>query len=109
MAAELELWRVIIHKVKLNVSPGTSFHFNEPGWFRVCHANMDDETMEVALDRIRRFVRQHQQSKAKAERWAATRSLRLSLPRRGGATASHLAIPSPLALLSPQSPMVHAS
>lgn len=107
--AELELWRVIIHKVKLNVSPGTSFHCNEPGWFRVCHANMDDETMEVALDRIRCFVRQHQQSKAKAERWAATRPLRLSLPRRGGATPSHLAIPSPLALLSPQSPMVHAS
>jgi len=111
--AELELWRVIIHEVKLNVSPGTSFHCNEPGWFRVCHANMDDDTMEVALRRIHHFVRQHQQqqqqqSKAKAERWAATRRLRLSLPRRGA--ASHLAISSPLALLSsPQSPMVHAS
>ncbi|AQK45415.1 1-aminocyclopropane-1-carboxylate synthase7 [Zea mays] len=107
--AELELWRVIVHRVKLNVSPGTSFHCNEPGWFRVCYANMDDDTMEVALDRIRRFVRQHQHSKAKAERWAATRPLRLSLPRRGATTASHLAISSPLALLSPQSPMVHAS
>ncbi|KAL6652191.1 hypothetical protein ACP70R_011116 [Stipagrostis hirtigluma subsp. patula] len=107
--AELELWRVIIHKVKLNVSPGTSFHCGEPGWFRVCHANMDDDTMEVALDRIRRFVRQHQHEKAKAKRWAARGQLRLSMPRRGGAAASHLALSSPMALLSPQSPMVHAS
>ncbi|OEL37302.1 1-aminocyclopropane-1-carboxylate synthase [Dichanthelium oligosanthes] len=111
--AELELWRVIIHKVKLNVSPGTSFHCDEPGWFRVCHANMDDATMEVALDRIRCFVRKHhhqqQQQKAKAKLWAARGPLHLSLPRRGGAAASHLALSSPLALLSPQSPMVHAS
>ncbi|WVZ86818.1 hypothetical protein U9M48_033544 [Paspalum notatum var. saurae] len=115
--AELELWRVIINQVKLNVSPGTSFHCNEPGWFRVCHANMDDETMDVALDRIRCFVRKYQTNNNKrkaaaAERWAASgaRPLRLSLPRRGGAAAaSHLALSSPLALMSPQSPMVHAS
>lgn len=109
--AELELWRVIIHKVKLNVSPGTSFHCREPGWFRVCHANMDDETMEVALDRIRDFVRQHQHQhqKAKAERWAANK-LRLSLPCRGSAAASqYLARSSPMALRSPQSPLVHAA
>jgi 1-aminocyclopropane-1-carboxylate synthase len=106
--AELELWRVIVNKVKLNVSPGTSFHCGEPGWFRVCHANMDDETMEVALGRIRSFVLQEKQ-KAKAKRWAARGHLHLSLPRRGGAAASHLALSSPLALMSPQSPMVHAS
>ncbi|CAL5015312.1 unnamed protein product [Urochloa decumbens] len=110
--AELELWRVIIHEVKLNVSPGTSFHCGEPGWFRVCHANMDDETLEVALERIHSFVREHhqrqrqQQQKAKAKRWAARGPLHLSLPRRGAAAASHLALSSPLALMSPQSPMV---
>ncbi|KAK9276092.1 hypothetical protein L1049_005623 [Liquidambar formosana] len=54
--AETELWRVIIDKVKLNVSPGSSFHCSEPGWFRVCFANMDNETMVVALQRIRKFV-----------------------------------------------------
>ncbi|KAK4435400.1 1-aminocyclopropane-1-carboxylate synthase [Sesamum alatum] len=54
--AELELWRVIINDVKLNVSPGASFHCSEPGWFRVCFANMDDETMMVALNRIHKFV-----------------------------------------------------
>ncbi|MED6156483.1 acetyl-CoA synthetase [Stylosanthes scabra] len=31
---EMALWRVIIHKVKINVSPGSSFHCCEPGWFR---------------------------------------------------------------------------
>ncbi|CAI9094165.1 OLC1v1029857C1 [Oldenlandia corymbosa var. corymbosa] len=54
--AEMELWRIIIHEVKLNVSPGSSFHCSEPGWFRVCFANMDDETMRVALRRIQKFV-----------------------------------------------------
>jgi 1-aminocyclopropane-1-carboxylate synthase 1/2/6 len=105
--AEVELWRVIIHKVKLNVSPGTSFHCDEPGWFRVCHANMDDDTMEVALDRIRRFVRQHH--RAKAERWRGHQQLRLSLPRLGGAAASYVSLSSPMGLQSPQSPMVHAA
>ncbi|KAK1262197.1 1-aminocyclopropane-1-carboxylate synthase [Acorus gramineus] len=54
--AEMELWRMIISDVKLNVSPGSAFHCAEPGWFRVCFANMDDSTMEVALKRIRTFV-----------------------------------------------------
>ncbi|NP_001312015.1 1-aminocyclopropane-1-carboxylate synthase-like [Nicotiana tabacum] len=54
--AELELWRIIINEVKLNVSPGCSFHCSEPGWFRVCFANMDDETMRIALRRINNFV-----------------------------------------------------
>lgn len=54
--AEMELWRVIINEVKLNVSPGSSFHVTEPGWFRVCFANMDDNTIDIALDRIHRFV-----------------------------------------------------
>ena len=108
--AELELWRVIIRKVKLNVSPGTSFHCGEPGWFRVCHANMDDETMEVALDRIRVFVRQHQHQKAKAQRWAAKGHLHLSLQRHGAMASQYHALSSTMAaLLSPQSPLVHAA
>ncbi|GFY92492.1 1-amino-cyclopropane-1-carboxylate synthase 2 [Actinidia rufa] len=54
--AEMALWRGIINDVKLNASPGSSFHCTEPGWFRVCFANMDDLTMETALQRIRTFV-----------------------------------------------------
>uniref|UniRef100_A0A7N0VH78 1-aminocyclopropane-1-carboxylate synthase n=2 Tax=Kalanchoe fedtschenkoi TaxID=63787 RepID=A0A7N0VH78_KALFE len=54
--SEMELWRVVVNEVKLNVSPGQSFHCAEPGWFRVCFANMDDEVVEIALRRIRTFV-----------------------------------------------------
>ncbi|XP_057802779.1 1-aminocyclopropane-1-carboxylate synthase-like [Salvia miltiorrhiza] len=54
--AEMELWRVVIHDVRINVSPGASFHCSEPGWFRVCFANMDDDTMRVALNRIAKLV-----------------------------------------------------
>ncbi|KAJ8560963.1 hypothetical protein K7X08_027153 [Anisodus acutangulus] len=57
--SEIELWKIVINEVKLNVSPGCSFHCTEPGWFRVCFANMDDETMRVALRRIKNFVLQH--------------------------------------------------
>ena len=53
---EMKLWRVIVNDVKLNVSPGSSFNCLEPGWFRVCFANMDDETVDVALKRIQDFV-----------------------------------------------------
>lgn len=53
---ELELWNAILHEVKLNISPGSSCHCSEPGWFRVCFANMSEHTLEVALERIRNFM-----------------------------------------------------
>ncbi|KAI4379521.1 hypothetical protein MLD38_005803 [Melastoma candidum] len=55
---ELELWRVLLKEVKLNISPGCSCHCSEPGWFRVCFANMSEETLEVALHRIHSFMNQ---------------------------------------------------
>ncbi|WOK98739.1 hypothetical protein Cni_G07451 [Canna indica] len=101
--AELELWRVIINDVKLNISPGTSFHCSEPGWFRVCFANMDDKTTEMALTRIRTFVfRANAAAQEKKKRW--NMALRLSLPRR----FEDMSIMSPH-LMSPQSPLVHAA
>uniref|UniRef100_A0A7N1A9K9 1-aminocyclopropane-1-carboxylate synthase n=1 Tax=Kalanchoe fedtschenkoi TaxID=63787 RepID=A0A7N1A9K9_KALFE len=66
--SEMELWRVIVNEVKLNVSPGQSFHSAEPGWFRVCFANMDDEVMEVALRRIRTFVAKSAQADLAAKK-----------------------------------------
>nr|AGB13769.1 ACC synthase [Oncidium hybrid cultivar] len=52
---ELRLWKVIIEDFKLNVSPGSSCWCCEPGWFRVCFANMSRETLEVALKRLKDF------------------------------------------------------
>ena len=53
---ELELWNAFLHEVKLNISPGSSCRCSEPGWFRVCFANMSENTLEVALERIRNFM-----------------------------------------------------
>lgn len=54
---ELSLWNSILDEVKLNISPGSSCHCSEPGWFRVCFANMSEQTLEVALKRIHQFMK----------------------------------------------------
>ncbi|KAL8168353.1 hypothetical protein V2J09_009852 [Rumex salicifolius] len=53
---EMELWKKILYEVRLNVSPGASCHCSEPGWFRMCFANMSEETLELAMQRVRDFV-----------------------------------------------------
>lgn len=53
---ELKLWRVILEDIGINVSPGCSFHCEEPGWFRVCYGNMSEDEMYVALSRIKGFI-----------------------------------------------------
>ncbi|XP_057462480.1 1-aminocyclopropane-1-carboxylate synthase-like [Actinidia eriantha] len=106
--AEMALWRVIINDVKLNVSPGSSFHYTEPGWFRVCFANMDDLTMETALRRIRTFVNQKKGGEVvsvKNKRWQ--KNLRLSFSARiydDGVMSPHMSPHSPM----PHSPLVRA-
>ncbi|KAF8029939.1 hypothetical protein BT93_E2377 [Corymbia citriodora subsp. variegata] len=101
--AEMELWRVIIKDVKLNVLPGSSFHCTEPGFFRVCFANMDDHTVEVALKRIKEFV-----SNAMEKHWRK-RNLSLNFTSRKcdeSLMSPHQRMPphSPM----PQSPLVRA-
>lgn len=54
--AEMELWKRIVYEVGLNVSPGSSCHCSEPGWFRMCFANMSEETLHVALQRLKAFA-----------------------------------------------------
>ncbi|KAL2529426.1 1-aminocyclopropane-1-carboxylate synthase 8 [Forsythia ovata] len=54
--AELELWKKILYESGLNISPGSSFHCIEPGWFRICFANMTKETLHLSLGRIKALV-----------------------------------------------------
>ena len=54
--SELAVWEAMLCRVKLNISPGSSCHCSEPGWFRVCFANMSEKTLEVALKRIQIFM-----------------------------------------------------
>lgn len=101
--AEMALWRVIINEVKLNVSPGSSFHCPNPGWFRVCFANMDDRTMEIALSRIRSFMLENVEAKVpNKKKLCWQRSLRLSMSSRR--MDEFMASPC----MSPQSPLVRA-
>ncbi|XP_022736283.1 1-aminocyclopropane-1-carboxylate synthase isoform X2 [Durio zibethinus] len=104
--AEMDLWQVIIHEVKLNVSPGSSFHCHEPGWFRVCFANMDDDTMETALLRIRDFMRKNNAAMIPHNKLCRRSSLKLSFSRRVDDFMSP-GIMSPHSPL-PQSPLVRA-
>lgn len=54
--AEMELWKKIVYDVKLNISPGSSCHCTEPGWFRVCFANMSEDTLKLSMQRLKSFV-----------------------------------------------------
>ncbi|KAL9464113.1 hypothetical protein AB3S75_001836 [Citrus x aurantiifolia] len=54
--AEMELWKKIVYDVKLNISPGSSCHCTEPGWFRVCFANMSEDTLKLSMQRLKAFV-----------------------------------------------------
>lgn len=111
--AEMELWRVIINEVKLNVSPGSSFHVTEPGWFRVCFANMDDNTVDVALNRIHGFVgkidKKEDDTVAMPPKTTKRREnkLRLSFSFSGRRYEDGSVLNSPL-LMSPHSPLVRA-
>ncbi|CAJ1973498.1 unnamed protein product [Sphenostylis stenocarpa] len=54
--AEKELWMMILCHVGLNISPGSSCHCYEPGWFRVCFANMSEDTLKLAMRRMKAFI-----------------------------------------------------
>lgn len=102
---ETALWHTIVNDVKLNVSPGSSFHCSEPGWFRVCFANMDEDTMLEAIKRIKRFVfksKNKEPASNKARRWQA--NLRLSFRARRVEDVTMTP-----RILSPHSPLVRAA
>ena len=54
--AEKELWKKILFDIGLNIPPGSSCHCSEPGWFRICFANLSEGTLKVAMKRIKNFV-----------------------------------------------------
>lgn len=53
---ELELWNKILYDIKINTSPGSSCHCSEPGWFRMCFANISEEMLHVSMQRMKVFV-----------------------------------------------------
>ncbi|KAI9118411.1 hypothetical protein K1719_010743 [Acacia pycnantha] len=69
--AEKELWRRILTVVGLNISPGSSCHCSEPGWFRVCFADMSENTLQVAMRRLKVFVGSTASERSSLRRWPA--------------------------------------
>uniref|UniRef100_A0A803NXC9 1-aminocyclopropane-1-carboxylate synthase n=1 Tax=Cannabis sativa TaxID=3483 RepID=A0A803NXC9_CANSA len=109
--AEMALWRWIVYDIKLNVSPGSSFHCPEPGWFRVCFANMEDATVDIALQRIHSFVGKKEVVEDLEDDQSAWRNSNLSLSfnkskRYHDDAASGFM--SPHHMMSPHSPMPHS-
>eukprot|EP00752_Nemacystus_decipiens_P004326 g3951.t1 len=54
--AEEKLWRQMLARTKVNLTPGGAFHCLEPGWFRLCFAYQPIDVVARAVDRIADFL-----------------------------------------------------
>ena len=55
--AEQALWRCLMERGRVSMTPGRVFHSPEPGWFRLCHA-LDPAHVRTGIDRVRAVLSQ---------------------------------------------------
>lgn len=56
---ERKLWDRLLEEAKVNVTPGSSCHCIEPGWFRCCFTSLSEEDIPILVERLRRVTDSH--------------------------------------------------
>ncbi|TVU12838.1 hypothetical protein EJB05_46501, partial [Eragrostis curvula] len=56
---ERKLWDRLLEEAKVNVTPGSSCHCIEPGWFRCCFTTLSEQDITVLVERLRRVTDTH--------------------------------------------------
>ncbi|KAK6923921.1 Aminotransferase, class I/classII [Dillenia turbinata] len=78
---EMEIWKKILYDVGLNISAGGSCHCSEPGWFRVCFANITEDTLNLSMQRLKNFVISLNSSSSQSHHQRMNNSRRRSLTK----------------------------
>jgi aminotransferase len=56
---ERKLWDRLLEEAKVNVTPGSSCHCIEPGWFRCCFTTLSEQDIPLLVERLRRVTDTH--------------------------------------------------
>ena len=49
---ELELWQKVLNEGRINLTRGAACAATEPGWFRMCIAHIDNDTLDCVMTRL---------------------------------------------------------